>query len=72
MLDLPRLAMQGPYDLHRRFSYSGSLENFNINTAGFVIVGVFVLTWAVALSIWHSARSSRNGDLAAARTGSGD
>jgi len=27
--------------------------NFNINTAGFVIVGVFVLTWAVALSIWH-------------------
>src|ERR1700743_1789912 len=29
------------------------LENFNINTAGFVIVGVFVLTWAVALSVWH-------------------
>jgi hypothetical protein len=24
------------------------LENFNINTAGFVIVGVFVLTWAAA------------------------
>ena len=48
------------------------MANFNINNAGFVIVGVFVLTWAVALSIWHSARSSRNGDLAAARTGSGD
>src|SRR5215471_9959896 len=29
------------------------LENFNINTAGFVIVGVFVVTWAIALSIWH-------------------
>ncbi len=29
------------------------LENFNINTAGFVIVGVFVLTWVVALLIWH-------------------
>ena len=29
------------------------LENFNINTAGFVIVGVFVLTWVVALGIWR-------------------
>jgi high-affinity nickel permease len=29
------------------------LENFNINTAGFVIVGVFVMTCAAALSIWH-------------------
>src|SRR5580698_3886429 len=29
------------------------LANFNINTAGFVIVGVFVLTWAAALAFWH-------------------
>jgi len=29
------------------------MANFNINTAGFVIVGAFVLTWAGALSIWH-------------------
>jgi high-affinity nickel-transport protein len=28
-------------------------QNFNINHAGFIIVGVFVLTWAVALAIWH-------------------
>ncbi|MDQ2723896.1 MAG: HoxN/HupN/NixA family nickel/cobalt transporter [Actinomycetota bacterium] len=27
--------------------------NFNINSAGFFIVGVFVVTWAVALSIWR-------------------
>jgi len=32
------------------------LEKFNINTAGFVIVGVFVLTWAVALLIWRLGR----------------
>jgi high-affinity nickel-transport protein len=32
------------------------LENFNINTAGFVIVGVFVLTWAVALAVWRFGR----------------
>ncbi len=29
------------------------MENFNINTAGFFIVGVFVVTWGVALSIWR-------------------
>jgi nickel/cobalt transporter (NiCoT) family protein len=29
------------------------VENININELGFIIVGLFVLTWAVALSIWH-------------------
>jgi high-affinity nickel-transport protein len=29
--------------------------NFNINTAGFVIVGAFVLTWVVALLYWRYA-----------------
>ena len=27
--------------------------NFNINTAGFVIVGAFVVTWIIALLYWH-------------------
>ena len=31
-------------------------QNFNINTAGFVIVGMFVATWVVALAIWRFAR----------------
>jgi high-affinity nickel-transport protein len=31
-------------------------ENFNINTAGFVIVGLFVATWAIALAIWRLGR----------------
>ena len=30
--------------------------NFNINHAGFIIVGVFVFTWVVALSIWRFGR----------------
>jgi high-affinity nickel-transport protein len=38
------------------------LENFNINTAGFVIVGVFVATWAVALSIWHFGKIEQKWD----------
>ena len=29
------------------------MANFDLNKAGFVIVGIFVLTWAVALSVWH-------------------
>jgi nickel/cobalt transporter (NiCoT) family protein len=29
------------------------LAKFNINRAGFIIVGVFVATWIVALAIWH-------------------
>jgi nickel/cobalt transporter (NiCoT) family protein len=31
----------------------GWLGAIDLNTIGFVIVGMFVLTWAVALSIWH-------------------
>ena len=29
------------------------MYNFNINTAGFVIVGMFVVTWAAAMLIWR-------------------
>ena len=27
--------------------------NFNINTAGFIIVGAFAATWAIAVLWWH-------------------
>jgi high-affinity nickel-transport protein len=43
-----------------------ALASFNINKAGFVIVGVFVLTWVVALAIWRFARiEQRWGDVQA-------
>jgi high-affinity nickel-transport protein len=29
------------------------MQNFNINRAGFIIVGIFVATWIVALAVWH-------------------
>jgi high-affinity nickel-transport protein len=32
------------------------IRGFNINTAGFVIVGVFVVTWVAALAYWRLAR----------------
>ena len=37
-------------------------QNFNINTAGFVIVGAFVMTWVVALLYWHYGRVEEKWD----------
>jgi high-affinity nickel-transport protein len=41
-------------------SLNGSFWTFmaglNINTAGLFIVGVFVLTWIIALCVWHFGR----------------
>jgi high-affinity nickel-transport protein len=37
-------------------------QNFNINTAGFIIVGAFVATWVVALLYWRLARVEEKWD----------
>ena len=45
-----------PYEikgLSQHHGFWGVMYNFNINTAGFVIVGMFVVTWAVAMLIWR-------------------
>ena len=39
-------------ELHLNGGFWNFMANFNINTAGFVIVGMFVLTWVGALMIW--------------------
>ncbi len=41
-----------PMELHIHGSFWDFMENFNINTAGFVIVAMFILTWASAICIW--------------------
>ena len=43
-------------ELHLNGAFWNAVATFNINTAGFVIVGMFVLTWVVALAIWHFGR----------------
>jgi nickel/cobalt transporter (NiCoT) family protein len=48
------------------------LANFNINTAGFVIVGVFVVTWVVALGVWHFGKLEQRWENSAARAAAGD
>ena len=30
-----------------------TVAGFDVNTAGFIIVGLFVATWVIALSVWH-------------------
>jgi nickel/cobalt transporter (NiCoT) family protein len=42
-----------PVELHWKGQFWNDMSGFNINTAGFVIVGMFVLTWAVALVVWR-------------------
>ena len=48
------------------------MANFDINRAGFIIVGVFVLTWAIALSVWHFGHIEERWDVAAARSNASD
>jgi high-affinity nickel-transport protein len=46
--------------LAQHLELSGSFwswfENIDINLLGYIIVGVFVATWALALSVWHFGR----------------
>jgi len=51
---------------HLNGSFWTFLEGFNINTAGFFVVGVFVVTWAVALAVWHFGRIEQKWETAPA------
>ena len=42
--------------LHARGAFWQSLETININTLGFIIVGLFVATWAIAVTVWRVGR----------------
>jgi len=44
------------HNLSQHHGFWGFVYNFNINTAGFVIVGMFVLTWAGAMFVWRYGR----------------
>jgi nickel/cobalt transporter (NiCoT) family protein len=41
--------------------------NFNINRAGFIIVGIFVIVWLGALALWRFARVEQRWESAALR-----
>jgi high-affinity nickel-transport protein len=56
--------------LGQEFNLSGGfwtfMGNFNINKAGYVIVGVFVVVWIVALAIWRFGKIEQKWDIAIA------
>jgi high-affinity nickel-transport protein len=41
-----------PQELHLTGSFWDWMANFDINKAGFIIVGMFVLTWITAMLVW--------------------
>jgi high-affinity nickel-transport protein len=41
------------HGLSHKNGFWGFMYNFNINTAGFVIVGMFIVTWAAAMLFWR-------------------
>jgi nickel/cobalt transporter (NiCoT) family protein len=43
-------------ELNLTGSFWNWFENININVLGFVIVGLFVATWAIAVSVWRLGR----------------
>ncbi len=56
-------------ELHLHGWLGDSLASVDLNTAGFIIVGLFVVVWALALSIWRFGRVEARWE-AAARTSS--
>jgi high-affinity nickel-transport protein len=40
-------------ELKLQGSFWHAVANFNVNTTGFIVVGLFLVTWVVALSVWH-------------------
>jgi nickel/cobalt transporter (NiCoT) family protein len=42
------------------------MGNFDINKAGFVIVGIFIVTWIVALGVWHFGKLEEKWDTSQA------
>src|ERR1039458_2083877 len=58
-------------EVHLGGGFWAFMQGFDINKAGFVIVGVFVLTWAVALGIWRFGRIEERWDAASAAASAG-
>jgi high-affinity nickel-transport protein len=55
------------HDSHLNGPVWSFIEGFNINTAGFVIVGLFVVTWIVAYGIWRFGHIEEKWDLKSAQ-----
>jgi high-affinity nickel-transport protein len=54
-------------DGHLSGPFWSFMAHVNLNMAGFIIVGLFIVTWLVALLIWHFGRIEERWDLSAAQ-----
>ena len=52
------------HQAHLNSGFWAFMQGFDINTAGFVVAGIFVLTWLVALAIWHFGRIEQKWETA--------
>jgi high-affinity nickel-transport protein len=52
-------------ELHIHGWFGDYMASFNINTAGLIVVGLFVLIWVVALSVWRFGRIESRWEAAA-------
>ena len=55
-------------ELHLHGWLGDYLANFNLNTAGYLVVGLFVVVWALALTIWRFGKVEARWEAAAARS----
>jgi high-affinity nickel-transport protein len=46
-------------ELHLHGWLGSVLGSVDLNTAGYLVVGMFIAVWAVAVSVWHLARLER-------------
>jgi high-affinity nickel-transport protein len=53
--------------LHLHGWLGDSMANFDLNTAGYMVVGLFVTVWATAIAIWHFGGVEARWEAAAAR-----
>jgi len=61
-----------PAELHLHGRFWNDMAGFNINTAGFIIVGMFVLAWGAALVIWRVGRIEERWSASLAPAEAGD
>jgi high-affinity nickel-transport protein len=43
-------------ELHLHGAFWSLISGLDLNTMGYAIVGLFILTWALALAVWRLAR----------------
>jgi high-affinity nickel-transport protein len=54
-------------ELHIHGWFADGMANFDLNTVGFIVAGLFVAVWALALGIWRFGRVEERWEAAAAR-----